>query len=145
MRDSNVANAAKESTQRVFSHGLHGSRSPRGSQGKAPQKPSQRCSRCSAVSIYSNCEDQSLSSNDTAFAQHGLAQDHARYDDLVLRRLCLMAKRRHRKRQWTLTSMAGPRHLDIDRTSDQDIQEIVPHDEPHHLVNASGSRRHSKP
>ena len=24
MRDSNVANAAKESTQREFSHGLHG-------------------------------------------------------------------------------------------------------------------------
>ncbi len=34
-------------------------------------------------------------------------QDHARYGDLVLRRLCLMAKRRHRKRQWTLTSMAA--------------------------------------
>jgi hypothetical protein len=58
------------------------------------------------------------------------AQDHARYDDLVLRRLCLMAKRRHRKRQWTLTSMAAappgyrpdirPRHP-RDR----------PHDQPH--------------
>jgi hypothetical protein len=35
------------------------------------------------------------------------AQDHARHDDLVLRRLCLMAKRRHRKRQWTLTAMAS--------------------------------------
>ena len=35
-----------------------------------------------------------------------------------------MAKRRHRKRQWTPTRWL-PRHLDIDRTSDQDIQEIV--------------------
>ena len=37
-----------------------------------------------------------------------------------------------------------PRHLDIDRTSDQDIQEIVltTNLTP---VNASGSRRHSKP
>jgi hypothetical protein len=45
--------------------------------------------------------------NDTAFAQHGLLRIHARHDDLVLRRLCLIAKRRHRKRQWTLTSMAA--------------------------------------
>ena len=37
-----------------------------------------------------------------------------------------------------------PRHLDIDRTSDRDIQEIVlaTNLTP---VNASGSRRHSKP
>ena len=37
-----------------------------------------------------------------------------------------------------------PRHLDIDRTSDQDIQEIVltTNLTP---VNASRSRRHSKP
>ena len=46
------------------------------------------------------------------------------YDDLVLRRLCLMAKggienANGRLRRWL------PRHLDIDRTSDQDIQEIV--------------------
>jgi Helix-turn-helix domain len=80
------------------------SRSPRGS-GKAPQKPSQGCSRCSAVSILI-CEDQSPRQ------RQGLrparpAQDHARYDDLVLRRLCLMAKRRHRKCQWTLTSMTA--------------------------------------
>jgi IS30 family transposase len=40
--------------------------------------------------------------NDTAFAQHRPAQDDARHDHLVLRRLCLMAKRRRRKRQWTL-------------------------------------------
>ena len=80
-----------------------GSRSPRGSQGKPPQKPSQRCSRCSAASILT-CEDQSPSID---FRPARPAQDHARYDDLVLRRLCLMAKRRHRKRQWTLTSMAA--------------------------------------
>jgi hypothetical protein len=36
-----------------------------------------------------------------------------------------------------------PRHLDIDRTSDQDIQEIVL--TTSRPVNASGSRRHSKP
>src|SRR5271169_6496892 len=36
------------------------------------------------------------------------AQDYARHDDLVLRRLCLMAKTRRRKRQWTLTPMAAP-------------------------------------
>jgi hypothetical protein len=35
------------------------------------------------------------------------AQDHARHDDLVVRRLCLMAKRRHRKRQWTFASTAA--------------------------------------
>ena len=33
--------------------------------------------------------------NDPAFAQHGLLRTNARHDDLVLRRLCLMAKRRH--------------------------------------------------
>ena len=52
------------------------------------------------------------------------AQDYARHDDLVLRRLCLMAKggienANGRLRRWL------PRHLDIDRTSDPDIQEIV--------------------
>ena len=45
--------------------------------------------------------------NDTAFAQHRLLKDDALHDDLVLRRLCLMAKRRRRKRQWTLTPMAA--------------------------------------
>jgi len=58
------------------------------------------------------------------------AQDHARHDDLVLRRLCLMAKRRRRKRQWTLTSMAaappGYRpHIRPGNPGDR------PHDEPH--------------
>jgi hypothetical protein len=37
-----------------------------------------------------------------------------------------------------------PRHLDIDRTSDQDIQEIIVTTNLTPL-NASGSRRHSKP
>ena len=102
-----------------------GSRSPRGSQGKPPQKPSQRCSRCSVASIL-NCEDQITFDNDTAFAQHGLLSDHARYDDLVLRRLCLMAKKAAlEKRQWTLTSMAAAPLRHIDWTSDQEIQEIV--------------------
>ena len=67
--------------------------------------------------------------NDTAFAQHA-AQDHARHDDLVLRRLCLMAKRRHRKRQWTLTSMAAaPSRYrpDIRPRNPGDR----PHDQPH--------------
>jgi hypothetical protein len=45
--------------------------------------------------------------NDTAFAPARPAQNHARHDDLVLLRLCVMAKRRHRKRQWTLTAMAA--------------------------------------
>ena len=58
------------------------------------------------------------------------AQDHARHDDLVLRRLCLMAKRRHRKRQWALTSMAaappGYRpHIRPGHPGDR------PHDQPH--------------
>ena len=53
------------------------------------------------------------------------AQDHARHDDLVLRRLCLMAKRRHRKRQWTPTSMAAAPPGYRPDISDQDIQEIV--------------------
>jgi len=58
----------------------------------------------------------------TTFAQHGLLRTTLR---LVLRRLCIMAKRRRRKRQWTLTAMATSISTDIDRTSDQDIQEIV--------------------
>ena len=62
--------------------------------------------------------------NDTAFAQHGPAQDDARHDDLVLRRLRLMAKRRRRKRHGRLRRWL-PRSLDIDRSSDQDIEEIV--------------------
>jgi hypothetical protein len=36
-----------------------------------------------------------------------------------------MAKRRHRKRQWTLTSMAAAPPGYIDQTFDQDLQEIV--------------------
>ena len=105
-----------------------GSRLPRGSQGKPPQKPSQRCSRCSVASISSAKIHHFRQRHRLRPAR--LAQDHARYDDLVLRRLCLMAKRRHRKRQWTLTSMAAappgyrpdirPRHP-RDR----------PHDQPH--------------
>ena len=96
----------------------HASRSPRGSQGKPPQKPSQRCSRCSAASII--CEDQSLSTT----TPPSPAQDYARHDHLVLRRLCLMAKRRRRKRPWTITPTAAapPRYRpDIRR----EIQEIV--------------------
>ena len=60
------------------------------------------------------------------------AQDHARYDDLVLRRLCLMAKRRHRKRQWTLTSMAAtpPGYR-------SDIRPGYPGDRPHDEPHAS--------
>src|SRR5271166_2235998 len=58
------------------------------------------------------------------------AQDHARHDDLVLRRLCLMAKRRHRKRQWTLTSMAAapPGYRPDIRPGNPGDR---PHDEPH--------------
>ena len=64
--------------------------------------------------------------NDTAFAQHGLLRTMRDMTTLVAATLtCLMAKRQHRKRQWTLTSMAAAPRLDIDRTSDQDIQEIV--------------------
>jgi len=41
-------------------------------------------------------------------------------------------KRRHRKRQWTRLRRMAARHLDYRPThSDQDIQEIVPHDQPH--------------
>jgi hypothetical protein len=64
--------------------------------GKPPQKPSQPCSRCSAASIRT-CEDQSLSA--TTPPSPRPAQDHARHDHLVLRRLCLMTKKRRRKRQ----------------------------------------------
>lgn len=35
------------------------------------------------------------------------SQSHARYDDLVLRCLCLLAKRRHRKRQRPITTMVA--------------------------------------
>ena len=71
----------------------HGSRSPRGSRGKPPQKPSQRCSRCSVASILI-CVDQSLSTTTPPSPSNGFgSQDHARYDDLVLRRFYLMAKK----------------------------------------------------
>ena len=96
----------------------HASRSPRGSREKTPQKPSQRCSRCSAASII--CEDQSLST----MTPPSPDQDYARHDHLVLRRLCLMAKGRRRKRSWTITPTAAapPRYRpDIQ----QGIQEIV--------------------
>ena len=63
--------------------------------------------------------------NDTAFAQHALLRTMRDMTTWFWRRLCLMAKRRHRKRQWTRLRRWLPRHLDIDRTSDQDIQEIV--------------------
>ena len=58
------------------------------------------------------------------------APDHARHDDLVLRRLCLMAKRRHRKRQWTFTSMAAapPGYRPDIRPGNPGDR---PHDEPH--------------
>ena len=49
--------------------------------------------------------------------------NHARHDHLVLRRLCLVAKRRvdanGRLRRWL------PRQIDIDKVSDQEIQDIV--------------------
>src|SRR6516164_2617456 len=128
MRDSNVASATKESAQVDFSHSLHGSRSLRGSQGKPPLKPSPRCSRCSAASILI-CEDQSLSTT-TPPSPARPAQDDARHDHLVLRRLCLMAKRRRRKRQWTLTPMAAapPGYRPAIRPGNPGDR---PHDQPH--------------
>ena len=45
--------------------------------------------------------------NDAPFAQHRLLSTMRDMTDLVLRRLCLMAKRRRRKRQWTLTPMVA--------------------------------------
>ena len=58
------------------------------------------------------------------------AQDYARHDDLVLRRLCLMAKRRRRKRQWTLAPMAAapPRYRPHIRPGNPGDR---PHHEPH--------------
>ena len=82
--------------------------------------------------------------NDTAFAQHGLLRTMR---DMTTWFCDAYASWRQkggienangRLRRWL------PRHLDIDRTSDQDIQEIVL---TTNLTpeNASGSRRHSKP
>src|SRR6202142_1951340 len=70
--------------------------------------------------------------NDTAFAPALPAQNHARHDDLVLRRLCLMAKRRHRKRQWTLTSMAA-----APAGYRPDIRPRHPGDRPHDELHAA--------
>ena len=63
-------------------------------------------------------------------SRHYRTRDHARHDDLVLRRLRLIAKRRHRKRQWTPTSMAAPPpryrpHIRPGHPGDR------PHDKPH--------------
>ena len=98
----------------------HGSRSPRGSRGIPSPKLSQRCSRCSAALILI-CEDQPLSTT-TPPSLGTACSVHARHDDLVLRRLRLMAKRGRRKRQWSACRRL-PRHLDIDRN--QEIQEIA--------------------
>ena len=91
--------------------------------GKPPQKPSQRCSRCSVASIL-NCEDQSPSTNHTAFAQHGLLRTMRDMTTWFCDAYASWQKggienANGRLRRWL------PRHLDIDRTSDQDIQEIV--------------------
>ena len=82
-----------------------GSRSPRGSQGKALRN---HLSDVRGVRPYrsSSAKINHLRQRHR-FRPARPAQDHARYDDLVLRCLCLMAKRRHRKRQWPLTSMAA--------------------------------------
>jgi IS30 family transposase len=47
--------------------------------------------------------------NDAAFAQHTLLRT-MRYGDLVLRRLRLLAERRCRKRQWSITTLAAASH-----------------------------------
>ena len=81
--------------------------------------------------------------NDPAFAQHGLLRtmrDMTTWfsDAYASWQKGGIENANGRLRRWL------PRQLDIDRTSDQEIQEIVlttnliP-------VNASGSRRHSKP
>ena len=62
--------------------------------------------------------------NDTAFAKHRLLRTIREMATWFCAAHALMAKRRHRNanarsRRWL------PRHLDIDRTSDQEIQEIV--------------------
>ena len=81
--------------------------------------------------------------NDTAFAQHGLLRTMRDMTTWFCDAYASWQKggienANGRLRRWL------PRHLDIDRTSDQDIQEIVltTNLTP---VNASGSRRHSKP
>ena len=100
-----------------------GSRSPRGSQGKPPQKPSQRCSR-----VFGRIDPQLRRSitfdNDTAFAQHGLLRTMREMTTWFCDAYASWQKggienANGRLRRWL------PRHLDIDRTSDQDIQEIV--------------------
>jgi hypothetical protein len=101
----------------------HGSRSLRGSQGKPPQKPSQQCSRCSAASILI-CEDQSFSITTPPSPQHGLlriTRDMTTWfcDAYASWQKGGIENANGRLRRWL------PRHLDIDRTSDQDIQEIV--------------------
>ena len=71
------------------------------------------------------------------------AKDDARHDDLVLRRLCLTAKRRRRERQWTLTPMAAapPRYRPHVRPGNPGALSR-PTSPP---INASGSRCLSKP
>ena len=81
--------------------------------------------------------------NDTAFAQHGLLRTMRDMTTWFCDAYASWQKggienANRRLRRWL------PRHLDIDRTSDQDIQEIVL---TTNLTpcNASGSRRRSKP
>jgi hypothetical protein len=62
--------------------------------------------------------------NDTAFFRPAHpAPDHALYGNLVLRRLRLLAERRRRKRQWSITTLAAVPHRH--RLSDDEIEELA--------------------
>ena len=117
MRDSNVANAATESTQGEFSRGLRGSRSPRGSQGKPPAE-----TISAMLAVFGRIDPHLRRSitfdNDTAFAQHGLLRTMRDMTTWFCDAYASWQKggienANGRLRRWT------PRHLD------QDIQEIV--------------------
>ena len=99
-----------------------GSRSPRGSQGKPPQKPSQRCSRCSVASILI-CEDPSLSTTTPPSPSTACSRTMR---DMTTWFCDAMPHGKKAASTPMDAYVSGCRqHLDIDRTSDQDIQEIV--------------------
>ena len=82
--------------------------------------------------------------NDTAFAQHGLLRTMRDMTTWFCDACASWQKGGIENANGRFTSMAAAPAWIIDRTSDQDIQEIILTTNPT-PVNASGSRRHSKP
>ena len=107
--------------ERVFSHA---GRSPRGSHGKSAAESHLSGDARGSGRIDPHLRRSITFDNDTAFAQHALlrtTRDMTTWfcDAYASWQKGGIENANGRLRRWL------PRHLDIDRTSDQDIQEIV--------------------